>query len=298
MLGATGCNQDRLDVEPVNEFLSANFYQTEDQVFSALVAAYDPLGWTMAYGNWISSVMFGEIRSDNANAGGDPSDNDQPGWQEFDDFRNTNTNRVTHPIYRRNYIGIFRANLVISNAQISTPLVERFQAEAKFLRAYYHFELFKHFGPIPVVTETLTPDDVDRSRNTMSEVFEAITTHRKGSMWGLFLLRGVINVGFGVALLLWSDITLSALVWLFGLDLVITAIVAFVLATQVGADQGRSTLVLRGAVSLVFGIMVMAWPSTTLTVLAILVGIQLILFGLLLLFSGWQLSKATVVEAV
>ena len=77
MLGATGCNQDRLDVEPVNEFLSANFYQTEDQVFSALVAAYDPLGWTMAYGNWISSVMFGEIRSDNANAGGDPSYNDQ-----------------------------------------------------------------------------------------------------------------------------------------------------------------------------------------------------------------------------
>ena len=132
----------------------------------------------------------------------------------------------------------------------------------------------------------------------LSEVFEAITTHRKGSMWGLFLLRGVINVGFGVALLLWSDITLSALVWLFGLDLVITAIVAFVLATQVGADQGRSTLVLRGAVSLVFGIMVMAWPSTTLTVLAILVGIQLILFGLLLLFSGWHLSKATVVEAV
>ncbi|MEZ5135635.1 MAG: DUF308 domain-containing protein [Acidimicrobiales bacterium] len=131
----------------------------------------------------------------------------------------------------------------------------------------------------------------------LSEVFEAITTSQ-GLDVGLFLLRGVINVGFGVALLLWSDITLSALVWLFGLDLVITAIVAFVLATQVGADQGRSTLVLRGAVSLVFGIMVMAWPSTTLTVLAILVGIQLILFGLLLLFSGWQLSKATVVEAV
>ena len=154
LLLMTSCSKDNLEVDPVNEFLSENFYSTEEQIFSGLVAAYDPLGWTMAYGQWISGVMFGEIRSDNANAGGDPSNNDQPGWQEFDDFTNTNTNTVTHPLYRRNYIGIFRANLVISKPDFTTPLVVRYQAEAKFLRAYYHFELFKHFGPIPVITET------------------------------------------------------------------------------------------------------------------------------------------------
>ena len=169
-----GCSSDDLNVDPVNEFLSDNFYQTEDQVFSALVAAYDPIGWTMAFGNWVSEVMYGEIRSDNCNAGGDPSNNDQPGWQEFDDFANTNTNTVTHPMYRRLYIGIFRANLVINRPEISTPLVDRYQAEAKFLRAYYHFELFRHFGPIPVVAEELDPSDLDLERNTMSEVFEVI----------------------------------------------------------------------------------------------------------------------------
>ncbi len=168
------CSEDNLDVDPVNEFLSENFYQTDDQVFAALVAAYDPIGWTMAFGHWISEVMFSEIRSDNAHAGGDTSDNDQPGWQEFDDFRNTNTNAVTQPIYRRFYIGIFRANLVIHKPEFTSPLVDRYQAEAKFLRAYYHFELFKHFGPIPVVTDLLTPEDVDVSRNTMTEVFTAI----------------------------------------------------------------------------------------------------------------------------
>ena len=177
MLGAVACNEDQLEVKPVNEFLSENFYNTEDQIFAALVAAYDPLGWTMAYGNWISTVMFGEIRSDNANAGGDPSNNDQPGWQEFDDFLNTNTNTVLQPMYRRNYIGIFRANLVLENADnVPTPEVERYKAEAKFLRAYYHFELFKFFGPIPVVTQVLAPGDTDLSRNTMSEVFQAIVT--------------------------------------------------------------------------------------------------------------------------
>jgi len=168
------CSSEDLDVQPVNEFLSENFYQTEDQVFAGLVAAYDPIGWTMAFGNWVSEHMYGEIRSDNANAGGDPSDNDQPGWQEFDDFRNTNTNTVIHPMYRRFYIGIFRTNLVIHKPELTSTLVETYKAEAKFLRAYYHFELFKHFGPIPVVTELLTPEDIDLSRNNMTEVFTAI----------------------------------------------------------------------------------------------------------------------------
>ncbi len=171
---AFGCSNEDLDVEPVNQFLSSNFYQTDTQVEAALVAAYDPTGWTMAFGQWISSVMFGEIRSDNANAGGDSSNSDQPGWQEIDDFLNTNTNTVTQAIYRRNYIGIFRANLVIIQPEFSSPAVDRFQAEAKFLRAFYHFELFKQFGPVPVITTLLSPEDTGLTRNTMTEMYTAI----------------------------------------------------------------------------------------------------------------------------
>jgi hypothetical protein len=168
------CNKDRLEVDPVNEFLSSNYYETEQQISAALIGAYDPIGWSMAFGQWISPTMFGEIRSDNANAGGDPSNNDQPGWQEFDDFTNLNTNVVIHPMYRRNYIGIGRVNALLELAEIETPAVETFKAEAQFLRAYYHFELFRHFGPIPVVTERLAPSALDLERNTLSEVMQQI----------------------------------------------------------------------------------------------------------------------------
>jgi len=177
-MGLQSCKEERLDVEPVNEFLSSNFYQTEEQMFSGLIAAYDPVGWSMAYGNWISHVMFGEIRSDNANAGGDPSNNDQPPWQEFDDFTNTNTNGALQPFYRRCYIGIFRANTIISQ-DFSTATVERYKAEAKFLRAFFHYELFRNFGPIPVVDRLLAPDETELERNTMTEVFTAITNDLK-----------------------------------------------------------------------------------------------------------------------
>ena len=80
---------------------------------------------------------------DNANAGGDPSNNDQPGWQEFDDFTETNTNTVLHPLYRRSHIGINRVNSLLSNTDTSDPAlssdaVQVHLAEAKFLRAFYH----------------------------------------------------------------------------------------------------------------------------------------------------------------
>lgn len=210
------CNEELLDVDPVNEYLSSNYFQTEEQVFDGLVAAYDPLGWSMAYGQWISYVMYGEIRSDNANAGGDPSDNDQPGWQELDDFRNTNTNTVIHPMYRRNYIGIFRANTVILQDNISSALVDQYVAEAKFLRAFYHFELFKNFGPIPVIQRLLSPTEVDLPRNTMTEVFEAIVSDLEAAIPLLPIsvsssetgraTQGAAEALLGKAYLYWADL--------------------------------------------------------------------------------------------
>jgi len=174
ILIVTSCSKSTLDVDPVNEYLSSNYYRTEDQIASALIGAYDPIGWSMAFGQWISPTMYGEIRSDNANAGGDATNNDQPGWQEFDDFTNTNTNTVIHPMYRRCYIGIGRVNALLEFSQAESDAVNRYKAEALFLRAYYHFELFRHFGPVPVVTDVLAPSDVDLERNTMSELMQQV----------------------------------------------------------------------------------------------------------------------------
>lgn len=46
------------------------------------------------------------------------------------------------------------------------------KAQAKFLRAYYHFLLFEIYGPIPVVAESANPDNVniDYARNSVDEV--------------------------------------------------------------------------------------------------------------------------------
>jgi len=210
------CSKDRLVVDPVNEFLSSNYYQTEDQVASALIGVYDPIGWSMAYGQWISPTMMGEIRSDNANAGGDPSNNDQPGWQELDDFTNTNSNVVIHPIYRKSYIGISRANALLDLTEIESETVTEYKAQAQWLRGYYHFELFRHFGPIPVVNQSLTPDDMNLERNTLSEVMQQIVTDCEQALPHLPLVapsgqegrvtKGAAYALMGKAYLYWADL--------------------------------------------------------------------------------------------
>ncbi|MEO1449200.1 MAG: RagB/SusD family nutrient uptake outer membrane protein [Bacteroidota bacterium] len=215
LLPITSCREDVLDVDPVNSFLTDNYFTTDDQVFDALVSAYDPMGWSIGFGDWISTVMYGEIRSDNANAGGENSNTDQIPWQEVDDFTERESNSLALGYYRRWYAGVLRANLVLERPEYSSALLTRYQAEAKFLRAYYHFQLFKFFGPIPVLDRVLTPDDVGETRNTMTEVFTAITQDLAEAIEELPVVVGSAETGratrgaaqalLGKAYLYWAD---------------------------------------------------------------------------------------------
>ena len=120
---------------------------------------------------------------------------------------------------------------------------------------------------------------------------EAVTTHRSGTYWGLLLIRGLINFGFGLALIFWTDATVTVIVWLVGLDFVITGLLAIIVSFMIGKDGGRRGLLIEGLITIAIGIVIMAWPKATKDVLGVVIGIGLALLGLLFLFSGYQLSK-------
>lgn len=127
----------------------------------------------------------------------------------------------------------------------------------------------------------------------LGECFEAVTTHRKGSYWGLLLVRGLMNVVAGALLIFWPDITIGVIVWLLGLDLVITGAIGLFVSRKIPAELGRSSVVTRSVIGIAFGVAIMAWPSATVSVVAFIIAAQLILFGGLLLFSGYQISKVS-----
>jgi uncharacterized membrane protein HdeD (DUF308 family) len=125
----------------------------------------------------------------------------------------------------------------------------------------------------------------------VGDLLETFRNHRQGSYWGLLALRGLINLGFGAALLFWPGVTLHVVVWLFGLDLVITGLLGLVIRGQMPPEY-RSAMLTRSILTIIFGLLVMIWPSATLSVVAFIVAALLILFGLILLWSGWTISKA------
>ncbi|MTI22813.1 RagB/SusD family nutrient uptake outer membrane protein [Fulvivirga sp. RKSG066] len=174
------CSDDFINPEPKGEVLEDNYYVSEDQFFNALISAYDPLQWTFPNGFWTSNVMYAEIRSDNANAGGDPSNSDQPGWQQIDDFTNNSFTNESESFWKRGWWGIYRANLLINNDAIESELINTYKAEAKFLRAYYHFDLFRIFGPVPIVDEVLNQETFNTvERATITDLFTFMTQDLK-----------------------------------------------------------------------------------------------------------------------
>ncbi|WP_186756223.1 RagB/SusD family nutrient uptake outer membrane protein [Echinicola salinicaeni] len=92
------------------------------------------------------------------------------------------------PFHRWNtlYVLIRQANVFLENAKvipqsgiadfIDEDEYSRMMAQAKFLRAYYHYLLFELYGPIPIMDSAVDPEttDLDFSRNTVDEVVNFI----------------------------------------------------------------------------------------------------------------------------
>lgn len=129
----------------------------------------------------------------------------------------------------------------------------------------------------------------------VGDLIETIRHHRGMSYWGLLLLRALINLGFGLALVFWPGISVGVLVWLIGLDFVIAGAIGLLVRGQM-APEFKSAITSRSIVTILFGIAIMVWPSATVSVVAFLVGALLVLVGLIFLWSGYQISKVRVIE--
>lgn len=135
---------DFVDVQPINQINSENFFNTPDDYDQALIGVYDLLASTYL------NVILGEIASDNTVCGGENA-NDVPGWQNIDNMTHTSANDQLQNLWNWMYAGINRANYMFEfEDKIDFPEKEAILGQAAFLRAYYYFELVKWFGDVPM----------------------------------------------------------------------------------------------------------------------------------------------------
>jgi len=162
-LSNTACKKSFLDVQPKGTTLEGNYYQDPGEAYAGLVAAYNPLGWTVV-GTYCPKMVVMNLASDDCYAGGG-SASDVQGFQDWNDYKlSPATPNLPADLWSRNFTGIYRSNVMLEKVPgvpgLSDADKARYIAETKFLRAYYYFDLVRLFGNVPLILKSLSASEI------------------------------------------------------------------------------------------------------------------------------------------
>ncbi len=168
----SSCKKE-LNQVPISSATTLTFYQQPSDFIQAVNATYNSLR-----GYPDRSLFLSEIRSDNIyptnDVGRDP-----------DPINNFSTgiapNVYVEEAWTANFSGIFRANTVLEQIKINgayvgnAALATRLTAEARFLRAFFYFDLIKYYGKLPVIDHpVLVNEAVTIPRSSVADVYTFI----------------------------------------------------------------------------------------------------------------------------
>ncbi|RMG69053.1 MAG: RagB/SusD family nutrient uptake outer membrane protein [Bacteroidetes bacterium] len=180
LLAGAGCNQEFLELKPLGQLTSANFFETEEHAIWATNAVYAHLrDWQV---HVFSYIALTDIVSDDADKGSTP--NDANFLNDIDNFTFDAGNVAPSGVWAGYYQGIYRANLAIQeipSIEMDEALKARLVAECQFLRAYFYFNLVRWFGDLPLITQPLNPDEYQQSRVPAAQVYALIEADLKAA---------------------------------------------------------------------------------------------------------------------
>jgi len=176
VLGA--CSEDFLENEPYTDKVTENFYKTPSDAFEGLVAVYDVLQ-REAYAG---PLLVSEQASDNCFGGYGIADGQAD--VEWDRFLYVSDKDMNKDIWANAYLGIYRANILLENLDkvnwgADTALKTRYEAEARFLRAHFHFTAAKMFGDIIPLDHTVTTSEFELPRQAPEVTYALIANDLK-----------------------------------------------------------------------------------------------------------------------
>lgn len=164
------CSDDFVDRKIPYSLGADNYFNNEEEYNNALIAAYDILQSTYV------NVLLGEIASDNTAAGGE-SANDVIGFQQVDEMIHTPVNANVKNVWDWMFAGVNRASYILEfKDKTDFPNKPHVIAEARFLKAYFQFELVKWFGGIPMKQDArfVLGDEKTIPRSSVEEVYASI----------------------------------------------------------------------------------------------------------------------------
>jgi uncharacterized membrane protein HdeD (DUF308 family) len=119
-------------------------------------------------------------------------------------------------------------------------------------------------------------------------VYAAIRS-RGQHLWAL-LLEGIVGIAAGLIALLWPALTALALVYVIAVWAILTGALEIVAAVRMRrVISNEWALIFAGALSVVFGVLLVIQPGAGALTLVWLIGLYAVLFGLGLLVVAWRL---------
>ena len=172
MLSLSSCNEEEfLNVDNPNSITDATFWKTATQFNSALTTVYAAMQFQAVSGSGLSQEIIRTDIADTYSFFGR--------WNIFRQLTYTDNSEQLVNKWNQLYIGVFRANQVINNIEIADDSVfapnekESILAQARFLRAFFYFELIHTYGQAVIRTE-ISPSDLNKPTSTIQEVNEQI----------------------------------------------------------------------------------------------------------------------------
>ena len=176
----SSCEKTFLSPELTTGINSESFYKTEAEIEAAVINIYDGVQGVNALKNTSSNLNHGiqvefyltEMRSDNTRTKSSEGEAAQ-----FESYTIQATNGIVADYYRSFYNVIFRANTVLENLDAASATAgAKFEAEAKFLRAYSYFNLVRLYGDVPLIDKVITPLDTETAftRVVSAKIYELI----------------------------------------------------------------------------------------------------------------------------
>lgn len=122
-------------------------------------------------------------------------------------------------------------------------------------------------------------------------IVAALRAGRRHARWGLLLLEGILDLVAGGIAIVWPLITVLAFVYLLAAWSIVTGGLMFSASFRLYLTHGRWLLALAGAVSVIWGILLLFWPFVGALVLAWWLGAYALAFGVTLLILAFRLRR-------
>ncbi len=187
MMVMTGCKKDLLNQNAPDQLTTDNFYTSKEKALSGLAAAYSQLESFVGWDNFVEARSVREFYREDYVKPGDDAFN-YPWWIDHYNFSFTSGNYAIDLLWRDNYRGLNFTNQVLGNvAKMPAELIDEASrkeilAEARFLRAYYHFKLLVNFEKIIIRDKVPTSEaDLPKATSERKEVYDIIIEDLKAA---------------------------------------------------------------------------------------------------------------------